>query len=146
MHHNHHDHPPMIRHAWQANALSCVIGIVWGCCNGINKHCSTASPSPHDHPFWLVQLFSNPLFYLAQGVNALASACFVWLTGQHACSLAIAVACANGTSLAVTACIDVLSHHRSVSSLKGQHQVIDIRLVTVGLLLTLCGVTLCALG
>lgn len=146
-----HQHGPMptLQHAWQATALSCIVGIVWGCCNGINKH--TASPSTRPHHTvslrkpkhsWLVQLLYNPLFYLAQGSNALASACFVWLTGQHACSLAIAVACANGTSLAVTACIDVLF----LGQRGCQKQAVGVGLVTVGLLLTLCGITLCALG
>lgn len=131
--------------AWQAHALACIVGIVWGICNGINKHCS--APSDHHHrkashnkvtpPSFAAQLLSNPLFYAAQALNALASGCFIWLTGQRACHLAIAIPCANGTSLAVTALADVL--------LTRTHPP-DMRLALPGLALTVVGITLCALG
>ena len=136
----------MLLASWQAHALACIVGIVWGICNGINKHCSTpthhhrldsqaSSPAP-PHTF-ATQLLSNPLFYAAQALNALASASFIWLTGQRACHLAVAIPCANGTSLAVTALADVLLTRTHLPNM---------RLAVPGLALTVTGITLCALG
>lgn len=132
--------------AWQAHALACIVGIVWGICNGINKHCS--APTPHQRPesqpsppaipsSFAFQLLSNPLFYAAQALNALASGCFIWLTGQKACHLAVAIPCANGTSLAVTALADVLLTRTHLPNM---------HLALPGLALTVAGITLCALG